>query len=186
MPFDFQITMVNWQEYLCDFLEMINVPGLRHYEATIKRGHYGLVDASAKLEILSELVNRVLESSIFRKKMDEVIEERHALGATRRGEALEDARKRREEKEQSKAELNGNESMDGQGQSLQNGESPSSKNNKSRQNGDVGKKLNGEKESSKDRNDLSGRRVFIILSCELHALGYREMTLFCFGAYYFI
>ncbi|CAL0325226.1 unnamed protein product [Lupinus luteus] len=51
------ITMINWSEYLSDFLEMINIPGLCQYEATIKRGHYGLVDVNAKLEILRELVH---------------------------------------------------------------------------------------------------------------------------------
>lgn len=156
----FQITMVNWQEYLCDFLEMINVPGLQHYEATIKRGHYGLVDVDAKLEILHELVNRVLETSIFREKLDDFIEQRQALGVTRRGEALEDARKRREEKERLKAEFESNGSMNGHCQ--QNGASVFTKNNHSEQNGDVGKNRNGEKESSGQRDALEGRLEFIL------------------------
>ncbi|KAK4264645.1 hypothetical protein QN277_025796 [Acacia crassicarpa] len=150
----FKITMINWQEYLCDFLEMINVPGLRHFEATIKRGHYGLIDINAKLEILCELVNRVLETSILREKLDEVIEQRLALGATRRGEALEDGRKRREEKERLKTEIESNESMDGHCKT--NGATVSTKNNHSRQNGDIGKKRNGEKESSRNGDALGG------------------------------
>ncbi|XP_028770535.1 DDT domain-containing protein DDB_G0282237 [Neltuma alba] len=150
----FKITMINWQEYLCDFLEMINVPGLRQFEATIKRGHYGLVDINAKLEILCELVNRVLETSIFREKLDEVIEQRQAIGATRRGEALKDGRKRREEKERLKAEFESNGSMDGHHQI--NVATVSTKNNHSRQNGDMGKKRNGEKESSRNGDALGG------------------------------
>ena len=60
---------------------MINIPELWQHKTTIKRGHYGLVDASAKLRILGELVNRALETAIFRGKLDEIIEQRQALGA---------------------------------------------------------------------------------------------------------
>ncbi|XP_054805545.1 uncharacterized protein LOC129308459 isoform X2 [Prosopis cineraria] len=150
----FKITMINWQEYLCDFLEMINVPGLRQFEATIKRGHYGLVDINAKLEILCELVNQVLETSIFRERLDEVIEQRQALGATRRGEALEDGRKRREEKERLKAEFERNGSMNGHFQI--NAATVSTKNNHNRENGDMRKKRNGEKEPSRQGDALGG------------------------------
>ncbi|KAK7399322.1 hypothetical protein VNO78_10504 [Psophocarpus tetragonolobus] len=108
-----KITMINWTEYLCYFLEMINIPELQHREATIKRGHYGLLDVSTKLEILGNLVNRALETAIFRGKLDEIIEERHALGATRREEALEDGKRRREEKERLKAESESNGYVDG-------------------------------------------------------------------------
>ncbi|XP_022932029.1 DDT domain-containing protein DDB_G0282237 isoform X1 [Cucurbita moschata] len=99
-----KITLVNWTEYLCDFLEMIENPKLCANTATIKRGHYGLLDTHVKLGILCELVNHSLESNIFREKLDEIIEQRQALGATRRGEALEEGRKRREEKERLKSE----------------------------------------------------------------------------------
>ena len=72
--------------------------------ATIKRGHYGLLATHVKLGILCELVNHSLESNIFREKLDEIIQQRQALGATRRGEALEEGRKKREEKERLKSE----------------------------------------------------------------------------------
>lgn len=137
--------MINWTGYLCDFLEMINVPRLRHYEATIKRGHYGLVDVNAKLEILCELVNRVLETAIFREKLDEFIEQRQALGASRREEALEDGRKRRGEQEKLKAEPESNGTEDGH----HNGANVLTNNNHVIQNGDVRKKRNGEIESSR-------------------------------------
>lgn len=155
--------MINWTEYLCDFLEMINIPGLRQYEATIKRGHYGLVDVNAKLEILCELVNRALETAIFREKLDEFIEQRQALGASRRGEALENARKRRKEKEQLKAESESNGIVDGH---HLNSASVSTNNSHSLQNGDVGEKRNGEIESSWN-NELGIR-----LDCGLFLLTY--------------
>ncbi|OIV89821.1 hypothetical protein TanjilG_29913 [Lupinus angustifolius] len=147
-----KITMINWSDYLSDFLEMINIPGLCQYEATIKRGHYGLVDVNAKLEILRELVHRVLESGIFRKKMDKLIEQRQALGASRREEALEDGKKRRKEKEQLKAEPESNGVVHGH---HLDSASVSTNNNHSMQNGDVGEKRNAEIKPS--RNDMPGR-----------------------------
>lgn len=90
-------------------LEMIEISELGTHTSTIKRGHYGLLDAHAKVGIFREMINRALETDIFKEKLDEVIEERQALGATRREEALEEARKKRELKEKSKpiSELNG-------------------------------------------------------------------------------
>ena len=57
MMLPFQITLLKWMEYLCDFLEMVEIPELCTHISTIKRGHYGLLDAYAKLVILYELVN---------------------------------------------------------------------------------------------------------------------------------
>ncbi|RDX89935.1 DDT domain-containing protein, partial [Mucuna pruriens] len=148
-----KITMINWTEYLCYFLETINIPELRHYEATIKRGHYGLVDASAKVEILCKLVNRTLETTIFREKLDEIIEERQVLGATRREEALENGRRRREEKERLKAESESNGFVDGH---HLNGANVLTNNNHGIQNGDAGEKGKVEIEPS-GQNDPLGR-----------------------------
>ncbi|BAT73205.1 DDT domain-containing protein DDB_G0282237 [Vigna umbellata] len=131
-----KITMNNWTEYLCYFLEVINIPELRHHEATIKRGHYGLVDVSAKLEILSKLVNQALETAIFREKLDEIIEQRQALGASRREEALEKGRRRREEKERLKAESRSNGFVDG----LLSGAKVPTNDNHGIQNGDMDEK----------------------------------------------
>ncbi|KAK9011880.1 hypothetical protein V6N11_039955 [Hibiscus sabdariffa] len=99
-----KISLITWTEYICDFLEMINITELCSYMSTIKRGHYGLLEANAKLAILCELVCHALETDLIRGKLDELIEQRQTLGATRRGEALEYARKKREEKEQLKSE----------------------------------------------------------------------------------
>ncbi|KAE8669537.1 DDT domain-containing protein, putative isoform 3 [Hibiscus syriacus] len=99
-----KISLVTWTEYICDFLEMINITELCSYVSTIKRGHYGLLEANAKLVILCELVCHALRTDAIRGKLDELIEQRQALGATRRGESLEYARKKREENEQLKNE----------------------------------------------------------------------------------
>ena len=85
---------------------MVKSSEIRDYISTVKRGHYGLLDAQAKLGIFRELVNLAVESDTFREKMDECVEERHALGATRREEAIEEARKKRAEKEVLKPESN--------------------------------------------------------------------------------
>ncbi|OMO89494.1 hypothetical protein CCACVL1_07798 [Corchorus capsularis] len=103
-----KITLITWTEYICDFLEMINITKLSSYLTTIKRGHYGLLDINAKLGVLHELVGHALETDLIRGKLDELIEQRQELGAIRRGEALEFARKRREEKELLKGESGAN------------------------------------------------------------------------------
>ncbi|CAN1317014.1 DDT domain-containing protein DDB_G0282237 [Linum perenne] len=99
-----KITLVNWTEYLCDFIEMVGIPGLSASTSTIKRGHYGLLDVQVKIGILRELVNEAVKTVLFRKKIDQYVEQRQVLGAIFRGEALEEARRKREEKEQSRVE----------------------------------------------------------------------------------
>lgn len=121
---------------------MMELPELCTYMATIKRGHYGLLDADAKLGILRELVNQVLQTDIFREKLDDVIEQRQELGATRRGEALEAARKKREEKEHLKAESDANGLPDKT--YLENIENVAANDNLSKQNGHLEKKGKGE------------------------------------------
>lgn len=99
-----KITLVTWTEYLCDFLEMVDVAELSTYVSTIKRGHYGLLDVNAKLGILRELVAQALTTDFVREKLDEYIEQQQVLAAKRREEALEEGRKKREDKERLKAE----------------------------------------------------------------------------------
>ncbi|KAG6658687.1 DDT domain-containing protein DDB_G0282237-like isoform X2 [Carya illinoinensis] len=141
-----KITMINWTEYLCDFLEMTKLPELCTCMATVKRGHYGLLDAHAKLGILRELVDQVLQTDIFKEKLDEVIEQRQELGATRRGEALEEARRKREEKEQLKAEFDANGATDQQ--CVESREGVTANDKHSKQNGHMEKRRNGEVLSS--------------------------------------
>lgn len=92
-----KITLVTWTEYLSDFLELVGVAELSNHIGTIKRGHYGLLDAQVKLAILRELVCRVLETEYFKEKLDEDIEKQNALAATRREEILEESRRKRED-----------------------------------------------------------------------------------------
>ncbi|CAI9758365.1 unnamed protein product [Fraxinus pennsylvanica] len=99
-----KITAITWTEYLCDFVETSCALKLSTHVSTIKRGHYGLLNINVKLEIFRELVDQVLATDIVREKLDEHIEEHHALASTRRDEALEEGKKRREEKGRRKAE----------------------------------------------------------------------------------
>lgn len=131
---------------------MINIPELCAYIATIKRGHYGLLDAHAKLGIFRELVNNALETNIVREKLDKFVEQRQALGATRREEALEEARKKRKEKERLRAESDVDQVMD-----LESKGSASENGNHIRQNGDIAKKRNGEIQSSGQDSALEKR-----------------------------
>ncbi|KAF9608510.1 hypothetical protein IFM89_009876, partial [Coptis chinensis] len=97
------ITVINWTNYVCDFLEMVDVPELSTNIATIKRNQYGLLETHAKLGIFRELVSQALASDAVRELLDTLIEQQQALAATKRGEAVEEGRKRREEKELQKA-----------------------------------------------------------------------------------
>ncbi|XP_073280581.1 uncharacterized protein [Primulina huaijiensis] len=99
-----KITQINWTEYLCDFLETSCTVDFSMHISTIKRGHYGLLDVHVKLAFFQELVAQALETDTIRDKLDEYVEERQALSATRRDEALDEGRKKREEKERKKLE----------------------------------------------------------------------------------
>ncbi|XP_021742102.1 DDT domain-containing protein DDB_G0282237-like isoform X2 [Chenopodium quinoa] len=104
-----KITLITWTEYLCDFLEMIDISELTTHIPTIKRGHYGLLEPPIKLRILKELVDQAIATDLVRAKIDERLEERQTLAASKRGEALEEGKKKREAKERLKAvsEANG-------------------------------------------------------------------------------
>ncbi|KAL0648358.1 hypothetical protein Bca4012_046649 [Brassica carinata] len=97
-----KITLITWTEFLCDFLDSVDIPDLCCDIGTIKRGHYGLLDPNVKLGILRELVNQIAETMLFKGEVDELLEQRHALGAARREEALAEAKQKRKEKERSK------------------------------------------------------------------------------------
>ncbi|XP_073294787.1 uncharacterized protein [Primulina huaijiensis] len=99
-----KITQINWTEYLCDFLETSCTVDFSMHISTIKRGHYGLLGIHVKLALFQELVAQALETGTIRDKLDEYVEERQALSATRRDEALDEGRKKREEKERRKFE----------------------------------------------------------------------------------
>ncbi|GLT47249.1 hypothetical protein SLA2020_209570 [Shorea laevis] len=161
-----KISLVTWTEYLCDFLELINIPELCSNITTIKRGHYGLLDANAKLGILQELVNEALQTDLFREKLDQHIEQRQVLGASQRGEALEEARKKRAEKEQLKSEHDVNGLVNGHGlESSRSNLHVSINHNHRKENGDITEKKNGVISSSRQSSpsDDSGSKPLEIL-----------------------
>lgn len=99
--FKLQITQTNWIEFLCDFLEMVDKPELSGHVATIKRGHYGLLDPQVKLVIFRELVAESLTTDAVREQLDEYIEQQRELGVSKREELR---RKREEQQQQPRAE----------------------------------------------------------------------------------
>lgn len=123
---------------------MSNDPEAHASISTIKRGHYGILDVRAKLGIYRELVVRALETGIFREKLDELIEQRNALGATRRGEALEEARKKREEKESLRGESHEVRLANGHSKCVKSKLHAPAHSNHCKENGDALKKGNGE------------------------------------------
>ncbi|XP_017255466.1 uncharacterized protein LOC108225159 isoform X1 [Daucus carota subsp. sativus] len=89
-----KVTLIKWAEYLCDFLEMVGTAEFSSHRSTIRRGYYGLLDVGPKLEILRELVARVLETGIFKENLDEFIKERQTPVTTNKEETLSDSRKK--------------------------------------------------------------------------------------------
>ncbi|XP_037477898.1 DDT domain-containing protein DDB_G0282237-like isoform X1 [Triticum dicoccoides] len=85
-----KVSLVTWKEYLCDFMEMTSISS---NISTVRRGHYGLVPTSLKLEILRELVDEAIATIAVKEKLDERIDQQHALAAEKR----EIARKSKEE-----------------------------------------------------------------------------------------
>ncbi|XP_059656268.1 uncharacterized protein LOC132303151 isoform X2 [Cornus florida] len=153
-----KITLVTWTEFLCDFLEMIDVAELSTLITTIRRGHYGLVDIYAKLRIFLELVDQALATDVVREKLNEYIEQRQALAATRRVEALEEARKKRGDKERLKAESDGNQTTKGlSGESLGRKSHEPVNDNHNRQNGEALEKKNMKVHSSQQKHALERR-----------------------------
>lgn len=87
---------------------MVENQEIHTHVATVKRGHYGLLDPHTKIEILKGLVGYALDTGYVKELLDEHIEQRQELGALRRGEAIEEAKKIRKQKERSKAESDSN------------------------------------------------------------------------------
>ncbi|KAK3029666.1 hypothetical protein RJ639_038947 [Escallonia herrerae] len=138
-----KMTIITWIDFLCDFLEMVGVAELSTCITTIRRGHYGLLDVRAKLGIFRELIGRALSTDLVREKLDEDIEETQLLAATRRGEALEEGRRMREDKERLKAESSGKEVKEDSNLDSVFSNSNEVANGSNRPNGDVVQKWNG-------------------------------------------
>lgn len=150
-----QITLITWTEYLCDFLEMVDVAELSNHMTTIRRGHYGLLDIHAKFLILQVLVAQALNTNLIRKKLDEYVEQQQVLASTRREEALEEGRKKRQDKELLKAESHGKEIIEGRsGESVGSSSNTMVHGNYSKQNGYVADKRNKDAVSSPGKHSL--------------------------------
>lgn len=91
-----KLSIQNWQDHLCYFLEAEEVGKLLGHLETIKGGVYSELDPRAKLDILHELVNRAITSDVIRGQLDEYIEEWHALAARKREEQIEESRRKKE------------------------------------------------------------------------------------------
>ncbi|KAK3002911.1 hypothetical protein RJ639_017947 [Escallonia herrerae] len=158
-----KMTIITWIDYLCDFLEMVGVAELSTCITTIRRGHYGLLDVRAKLGIFRELIGRALSTDLVREKLDEDIEETQLLAATRRGEALEEGRRMREDKERLKAESSGKEVKEDSILDSVFSSSNEVANGSNRPNGDVVQKWNGKvlpsraKHTSRNSSELQKR-----------------------------
>ncbi|XXG60485.1 hypothetical protein AAC387_Pa04g2384 [Persea americana] len=174
-----KITLINWAEYLCDFLEMKDIPELTSHMGTIRRGHYGLLDPRAKLHIFRELVSEVLSTDAVRQQLDEYIEQQHALVAAKRGEAVEEARKKRNEKQNMDAESGTKELVQGHDLEKRGGNLYNYEDNCNHgQNGDVpeGKELiscNGNHASSTDHPPSTRKKKHELAVARKHVLNQR-------------
>jgi hypothetical protein len=122
-----QIMMVNWQDDLCDFLELPNQHKFTAHVPTIRQGLYRQLDASVKLKILTELVGCCLSSNAIRTQIDENIEEHQLAAASKREAEVEELKAKKEEQEILKRQRTGNtngltlENGDQEGKNLENG-----------------------------------------------------------------
>ncbi|XP_058097720.1 uncharacterized protein LOC131242836 [Magnolia sinica] len=169
-----KITLMNWTEYLCDFLEMEDIPELSSHIGTIKRGHYGLLDPHVKLGILGELVSQALSTDAIREQLDEYIGQRRELGARKREKALEEATKRRTEQQhlkETKSEteevMHGHDLENGGGNSYSNGDVSAYGNENFSYNGNKGS-ANGRSNHTvtTSRNEILNQRMDARVSME--------------------
>jgi hypothetical protein len=96
-----QISMANWEDDLCDFLELPSqhkFTGVAHVP-TIQQGLYRQLDACVKLKILMELVGCCVSSSAMRTQIDNNIEEHQLAMANKREAEVEELKRKNEERE---------------------------------------------------------------------------------------
>lgn len=93
-----QLSLNTWKDDLCDLLQLTSFEKLGPYLPSIRQGYYKQFDVSVKLEILQDLVDRSLNSSIIRSQIDENIGEHQALCAKKREEDVESFKRRKQEK----------------------------------------------------------------------------------------
>jgi hypothetical protein len=113
----FELTVSNWKDDLCDFLELpsqTEVPS--NVISMIRQGYYKQVKILDKVNILRTLVTNCLNSGTIRNQIDDNIEEMQQLVALKRELEAEEVRRRREERElmrqQRSGQANGREDVD--------------------------------------------------------------------------
>ncbi|XP_057817503.2 uncharacterized protein LOC131030630 isoform X1 [Cryptomeria japonica] len=92
-----KLSVQNWQDHLCAFFEVEEVGKYSNHLEEIRGGNYRGLSPHAKLGFLHELVDRAFPSDVIRGQLDEYIEERQALAATKREEEMEESRRKKEQ-----------------------------------------------------------------------------------------
>lgn len=96
------ISIQTWKDDLSDFLELEGVERLASRSSTIRKGYYRQLEPSVKLDILCELVEQSLVSSVVRDQLDLYIEEKQAIASQKRKEEIEEIKKGKEVQERSR------------------------------------------------------------------------------------
>lgn len=97
---------------------MVGTDEFSSHLSTIRRGYYGLLDVGAKLGILRELVARVIETGLFKEKLDEYIKEWQTPVATNREKAKAEGCKKKESEDRDML-YNGMQATEGHGVGFQ-------------------------------------------------------------------
>lgn len=120
----FEVTMTNWKDDLCDFLELPSQTEVTsNVISMIRQGYYKQVKVLEKVKILRTLVNNCLSSATIRNQIDENIGDLQLIITQKRELEAEEVKRRKEEKEhlkqQRSEQANGRGIKDGE--SLENG-----------------------------------------------------------------
>lgn len=117
-----QASLDTWKEDLCDFLAVAGPEELRSYGVAIQEKSYMHLKPLFKLEVLHELVNRALSSSLIREQLDLYIEEQNLIVIRRKDQgAVEQGKKNKEEHFKCK-QTNAETGEDGGGEQKMNGD----------------------------------------------------------------
>lgn len=122
-----EISMTNWKDDLCDFLELPSQTVTSNVISMIRQGYYKQVKVLEKVNILQTLVKNCLNSATIRNQIDDNIGEYQQLVVQKRELESEELKRRKEEKElmkqQRSEQANGRGIKGGEqgGESLENG-----------------------------------------------------------------
>ncbi|KAJ7551855.1 hypothetical protein O6H91_06G032400 [Diphasiastrum complanatum] len=100
-----EMSMKTWKGDLCDILESGESQRFKSLSSVIRQGSYKQLDPSSKLEVLHELVERSLSSTVVRNQLEENIDEHQAIAARKREEVVGQSKKKKDEQDRP-ADLN--------------------------------------------------------------------------------